>query len=581
MRRTRNARACFLCILRTNRITDTCIAKSGKRMMTRDQELTELLDSCIRTYAVENRFLEFKSNHVSPEDLGKYISALSNGACLEQKEYGYLFFGVNDHSHEVVGTSFDISIAKKGNQDLELFLRVNVTPKINFQVERFFYKGNKNCPISVFIIPAASEQPTCFQNIPYIRVNSSTTNLRDYHDWMRTIYNSRTDWSKEIISEASLSDLDSDAIKKARLGFTERYPDKKEYIDSLDDSAFLDKAKITIGGKITRTALLLLGKEESSHYLNYISQIVWRLNSGDEQAGDIFSIPFLLSTDRVLAKIRNYRFKIYPSNSLIPAEVWKYDTKTILEALHNCIAHQDYSANSRIVVTEEKDSLCFENAGSFFEGSFEDYIRGQRTPARYRNPFLVQAMVNLKMIDTQGYGIHSMFLSQRNRCLPMPDYESTKEKVVLRIPGTVIDEDYSKMLLENTSIGLDEAVLLDALQKKKPLSVEAVKLLKKEGLVEGRGKNIFISKYVALATNQEMEHSQAKGLSNTNYRNIILDYLKDYGELSKRKVLEMLDPHLPKNLDDKQKKYKVENLLAAMRRDGIVVCQKSKWSLKK
>ena len=550
-------------------------------MMTRDQELTELLDSCIRTYAVENRFLEFKSNHVSPEDLGKYISALSNGACLEQKEYGYLFFGVNDHSHEVVGTSFDISIAKKGNQDLELFLRVNVTPKINFQVERFFYKGNKNCPISVFIIPAASEQPTCFQNIPYIRVNSSTTNLRDYHDWMRTIYNSRTDWSKEIISEASLSDLDSDAIKKARLGFTERYPDTKEYIDSLDDSAFLDKAKITIGGKITRTALLLLGKEESSHYLNYISQIVWRLNSGDEQAGDIFSIPFLLSTDRVLAKIRNYRFKIYPSNSLIPAEVWKYDTKTILEALHNCIAHQDYSANSRIVVTEEKDSLCFENAGSFFEGSFEDYIRGQRTPARYRNPFLVQAMVNLKMIDTQGYGIHSMFLSQRNRCLPMPDYESTKEKVVLRIPGTVIDEDYSKMLLENTSIGLDEAVLLDALQKKKPLSVEAVKLLKKEGLVEGRGKNIFISKYVALATNQEMEHSQAKGLSNTNYRNIILDYLKDYGELSKRKVLEMLDPHLPKNLDDKQKKYKVENLLAAMRRDGIVVCQKSKWSLKK
>ena len=548
--------------------------------MTRDQELTELLDSCIKTYARENRFLEFKSNHVSPEDLGKYISALSNGACLEREENGYLFFGVDDESHEVVGTSFDIATAKKGGQDLELYLRVNVTPKINFQIERFSYKENENCPVSVFIIPAASEQPTCFQNVPYIRVNSSTTNLRDYHDWMRSIYNSRSDWSKEIIPEANLSDLDCDAIKKARLGFAERYPDKKEYIDSLDDVSFLDKAKITIGGKITRTALLLLGKEESSHYLNYISQIVWRLNSGDEQAGDIFSIPFLLSTDRVLAKIRNYRFKIYPSNSLIPAEVWKYDTKTILEALHNCIAHQDYCANSRIVVTEEKDSLCFENAGSFFEGCFEDYIRGQRTPARYRNPFLVQAMVNLKMIDTQGYGIHSMFLSQRNRCLPMPDFESTKDKVVLRIPGTVIDEDYSKMLLENTSIGLDEAVLLDALQKKKPLSAEAVKLLKKNGLVEGRGKNVFISKYVALATNQEMEHSQAKGLSNTNYRNIIVDYLKDYGELSKRKLLEMLEPHLPKSLDEKQKKYKVENLLASMRRSDLVVCENSMWSLK-
>lgn len=112
--------------------------------MARDLELTELLDSCIKTYARENRFLEFKSNHVSPDDLGKYISSLSNGACLERKENGYLFFGVDDCSHKVIGTSFDIATAKKGSQDLELYLRVNVTPKINFQVERFFYKGNEN-----------------------------------------------------------------------------------------------------------------------------------------------------------------------------------------------------------------------------------------------------------------------------------------------------------------------------------------------------------------------------------------------------------------------------------------------------
>ena len=191
-------------------------------------------------------------------------------------------------------------------------------------------------------------------------------------------------------------------------------------------------------------------------------------------------------------------------------------------------------------------------------------------------------MVNLKMIDTQGYGIHSMFLSQRNRCLPMPDYESTKEKVVLRIPGTVIDENYSQMLLENTSIGLDEAVLLDALQKKKPLSAEAIKLLKRDGLVEGRGKNIFISKYVALATNQEKEHSQAKGLSNTNYRNIILDYLRDYGELSKSQIYAMLQQYLPTTLDDRQKKSKVENLLSSLRMAGRIQYNVSKkWVLSK
>jgi ATP-dependent DNA helicase RecG len=115
---------------------------------------------------------------------------------------------------------------------------------------------------------------------------------------------------------------------------------------------------------------------------------------------------------------------------LIPAEIWKYDTKTILEGLRNCIAHQDYSRNERIVVTEEQEKLSFENAGAFYDGSYEDYIEGFKTPKRYRNMFLVQAMVNLKMIDTQGYGIHEMFKRQKDRFLPMPDYDKSQENYV-------------------------------------------------------------------------------------------------------------------------------------------------------
>ena len=79
-----------------------------------------------------------------------------------------------------------------------------------------------------------------------------------------------------------------------------------------------------------------------------------------------------------------------------------------------------------------------------------------------------------------------------------------KQSVVDFCPRNLI------VLLENTSIGLDVAVLLDALQKKKPLSAEAIKLLKRDGLVEGREKT-FSYRNVALATNQEKEHSQAKG----------------------------------------------------------------------
>ena len=81
----------------------------------------------------------------------------------------------------------------------------------------------------------------------------------------------------------------------------------------------------------------------------------------------------------------------------------KYDQKIVLEALHNCVAHQDYTRDGRVVVTEQLDRLIFENEGGFYEGIPDDYLTGNQTPRRYRNPFLTQAMTELNMIDTMGY----------------------------------------------------------------------------------------------------------------------------------------------------------------------------------
>ena len=117
--------------------------------------------------------------------------------------------------------------------------------------------------------------------------------------------------------------------------------------------------------------------------------------------------------------------------------------------MNNAIAHQDYSLNSRIIVTEKTDRLIFSNAGSFYSGSPEDYIFGDKTPDRYRNSWLSKAMVNLGMIDTMGYGIHTMYLEQKKRYFPLPDYsKSETNKVILEIYGQEIDENYSKLLME-------------------------------------------------------------------------------------------------------------------------------------
>lgn len=545
-----------------------------------DKQNIELLQKQINLYKKENRHLEFKSNHLEPERLGRYISALSNGACLDNKDNGYLYFGVEDETLELKGTTFDASRAKaKGHQDLEIYLRQYVSPKIDFKIENFKDEDGKR--FVVFIIPAAKEEPTCFMGTPYVRVDSSVTDMRPYTEWMRTIYNSRKDWSAEIVPEATVEDLEPEAIRVALDGFCERFPNKADDARNWDVTTFLDKAKLTIDGQITRTALLLLGKEESAHYLNHIAQMVWRLREEDENAGDIFTTPFLLSTTKLMEHIRNYRMKIFPNNSLIPVEIWKYDTRTILEGLHNCILHQDYLRNERIVVTEESEQLLFENAGGFYDGTYTDYIEGKKTPKKYRNPFLAQAMVYLRMIDTQGYGIHEMFESQKKRYLPMPDYDkSDSENVRLVVPGHVIDKDYSLLLMEKANLDITTVFLLDRVQKGKDIPENAIAKLRKEKLIEGRKPNLYISKSIAKVTHQEAEYTDMKGFDDKYYRDLIVQALQEHKELKRADFNRLLLSKLPAALNDKQKANKIDYLLKQLRKNGKIKSDAHKvWRL--
>ncbi len=116
-----------------------------------------------------------------------------------------------------------------------------------------------------------------------------------------------------------------------------------------------------------------MGKTESAHFISpSVAQITWKLDT-EEQAYEHFEIPLFLSINDVLQQIRKLKYKFFPDNKLISVEVNKYETKVILEALNNCIAHQDYSRHSRILLTEKNSQLIFENEGGFIEGNAEDY----------------------------------------------------------------------------------------------------------------------------------------------------------------------------------------------------------------
>ena len=534
-------------------------------------------------YHHENEVVEFKKaeNNFDFDDLGRYFSALSNEANLRDKGFGWLVFGVQDKTRAVVGTSFKDSM--KSLQKLKQDLSQHTTDNSTFrEIHELTIDGKR---VLLFQIPAAPRGiPMAWKGHFYARRGESlgALDMGKYEEIRRQVMDA--DWSKEIVEGATMEDLDAEAIALAREGYRQRYPKLASACDAWDDRTFLDKACLTIDGKITRTTLLLVGKEESAHKLNHIAQIVWKCFQDGQVFGDIYTIPFIRTTTEVLGRIRNYRFKIYPKDSLIPAEVWKYDTESILEGLHNAIAHQNYRKDARILVVENMDSLKFENDGNFFEGDYKQYITGEKTPKSYRNPALVKAMVNIKMIDTQGFGIHKMFQSQKDRFLPMPDYDqSTAEEVVLNLPGAIIDENYSLMLLAHPDLSLTDAVLLDQVQKGHTISSAAVAMLRKRKLIEGRLPHIYVSKDIAQAMDQRVEYSKHKGLTEKKCEALLIDSLKDHGSLSKQEIVQLLWDLLPDQLDDKQKNTKVYNILRKLRESGKIVNKtvgnKSQWSL--
>ena len=457
-----------------------------------------------RQSAGETEWMEFKTNigesrcSVTYEGVGNYISGLSNSACLKYKSHGYLVLGVEDGTWNVVGTNLRMPTAKYGNQDYELWLRKNCSPITPFEIEEFEYEDKH---IVIFEIQAAAGEPVNFKGAAYVRVGSNLTKLKDFPDYVRQIYNSQKDWSAEIVKDATFDDLDPDAIKEARKMYAKKHEDLMVEMKSWDDVKFLNKAKITKQGQITNTAILLLGRTESEHFISpAVARIRWiyKDSNGEEKDFSIETCPFVIAANTVYRKIRNWKYRYMNPEllSLVPDELDTYDPFIIREALNNAIAHQDYGRYGMINVIEEEDRLIFTNLGTFIPNSIKNVLINDAPEEHYRNRFLATAMVELGMVDTIGSGIRRMFNKQRERLFPMPDYEFSDDRVKVTIIGKVVDIDYAMLLTRDKTLTLLDIEMLSRLQTHRPLSDEEIAYLRKRKLIEGR-KNPLLRVYSA------------------------------------------------------------------------------------
>jgi len=537
-----------------------------------EEQLYKKLDELL-SLPSENEVVEFKEAKTNFDfrDLCKYFSALSNEANLKNKQNAWLLFGITNNKI-VVGTKY-----RKDRKDLDS-LKHEVAKQINNNLTfiEIHELNTKQGRVILFQIPPALKGiPTSYRGFFYGRDGASIValSIEEIERIRKQVI--QTDWSIGVCLGASIKDLDETAIQKAREGFKVKNSRLISEIEKWDDVTFLNKAKITINGGITNTAILLLGKPESEHFIApALARITWVLKNikNEEKDYEHFSCPFILSIDKVFSRIRNLKYRYIKDGTLFPEEVDRYDPYNIKEALSNCIAHQDYSLSGRINVVEiEDEQLIFSNAGDFLPGSIENVLENEQPPTIYRNSFLAQAMLNLNMIDTVGSGIKRMFRSQRERFFPMPDYDLSNQKVKVTIIGKVLDLDYARVLAKHPDITLEEIILLDKVQKRKELTEEEINQLKGRNLIEGRKPNFIISERVAVKTKQVSNYLKIRGFDKDYYKKITLELIKKNKiGTSKQEIRELLWNKLPELLSDRQKENKISNILRELRTENLI-----------
>ncbi|HWP97155.1 MAG TPA: RNA-binding domain-containing protein [Syntrophomonadaceae bacterium] len=541
--------------------------------MIRQEDLGLLLEE-LMILPAETEWVEFKEakNTFNFEDIGKYFSALSNEANIKDKRCGWLIFGVQDKPRKVVGSRF-----RQNRADLDSLkseIAFHTTEHITFMeiYEIHLPEGR----VVMLQIPAAPQGiPLAWKGHYYGRTAESVgaLNLQEIEQIRSALFD--YDWSAQICPGAGIEDLDPDAMARARTEYRNKNPHLAKEVDVWNDTTFLNKIRLTIKGQITRSAIILLGREEAEQFISpAVARITWVLKDeqGMEKDYEHFGPPFLLNTEEAYAKIRNLNYRYLPDNSLFPTEIKQYEPYLIRETLHNCIAHQDYELKGRINIIEGPDELLFTNLGKFLPGSVENVIATDAPPEEYRNPFLANAMVNLNMIDTIGSGIKKMFKLQRQRNFPMPDYDLHEEnRVKVRVLGKIINENYTRLLIKRPDLDLKTVMDIDKVQKGIPLAIEDVRKLRSQGLIEGSKSKIYVSAQVASLTDSKSDYIKNRAFDDAHYKNMIIEFLTKFGNANRRDIDKLLIDKLSDVLTDDQKRKKISNLLYYMsRRDRTI-----------
>lgn len=550
----------------------------------------ELQQYLLREFPQENARCEWKEmknlkNSFAgdeKDDVISYVSAIAN------MEGGHLVIGVQDKTLEIVGTDLSKFNLNAQSAAWKLIEHCTNLSSEGLSIDEYTTEDTHKTVWIIHIPKHLPRRPVYAHKKAWQCIEDSLVEMTP--ERLAAILEepvfAAKDWSAEIVPNATIADLDELAIAKARIMFKKVHSSNipAEEIDAWTVEDFLSNSGIMVDGKLTRAAIILLGKTVSAFKLRpAVVEVTWTLRDEHQDVVDYehFTVPFILTVDKILSKIHNLTMRELPGGTLFPETMKQYDDYTIREALHNAIAHQDYTLQQRISFVENPGWLYYANGGSFIPGTLQKALETKGPQRHFRNECLCRAMVNFNMIDTVSRGIKKMFNEQRRRHFPMPDYEidMLNKEVGVTIYGNTINEKYTQLLKDNDTLTLEDCILLDAVQKGHRISEENVLALLNRGLLEGDTSEYSISLDLAKKTKQLPDYTRNRGLDKAKLQQMILQYLQNAGSAGAKRdaIFDYLKDVLPKTKTIEQQERMVGNILVEMKEVGIIILKGRIW----
>ncbi len=162
----------------------------------------------------ETPWCEFKHNNFEPDMIGMDISALANSAAYCDRDKAYMIWGIDDITHEIVGTEYNRFSKLKGNQEIENWLRSLLSSNCEFE---FHDVNMNNKMVVVLIIYRATYQTVTFKKVDYIRVGRYTKKLMDTPSMQAKLWDNIRNTKFEDIYAKKLSDFKSLSRKAVRI----------------------------------------------------------------------------------------------------------------------------------------------------------------------------------------------------------------------------------------------------------------------------------------------------------------------------------------------------------------------------